>query len=229
MNDISLYDAFSKCLFAEQEYVHVEHHASYCVKKAGSTLTLLFQKSNGKEDWLNNFDFLPKISNSPFGTCCSALKAVPQKPYKDCQWKCHRGFLRVWKAIEPYIAADVRDPAIRQIRIIGYSHGAAVALLCHEYVRFHRPDVYVQGHGFGAPRVIWGRVPQTLRDRLNGFFVIRNAGDLVTHVPPRCVGFRDVGTLIELHTRKSNGRIQDHTPEAYMRALSPQENGAPFI
>ena len=227
MKDLSLYDAFQECLFAEHEYIHVEQGASYCIKKSGSTLTLLFQKSNGKKDWQNNFDFLPKDSKGFVEGCCAVMKAVPKRPYRhgetSCKWKCHRGFLRVWKAIEPYVAEDIKDPTIRHICIVGYSHGAAIALLCHEYVRFYRPDVRVQGYGFGAPRVIWGRVPQDLLDRLCGFAVIRNAGDLVTHVPPRCFGFRDVGTLIELHTQNSSGCIQDHTPEAYMRALRPHK------
>ena len=86
-------------------------------------------------DWKNNFDF-------------------PAKPYKDMEvnWSCHRGFLRVWKSIEPYLEEVINDMTISQIYIVGYSHGAAIASLCHEYVWYHRPDLRdngLEGFGFG--------------------------------------------------------------------------------
>ncbi len=116
-----------------------EEAASFCAERDGDNLLLLFEWSNGATDWKNNFDF-------------------PAKPYRDMEdkWYCHRGFLRVWKAIEPHLADAIMNPEIKYIVIAGYSHGGAVAALCHEYCRFHRPDCKVYGYGFGAPRGVWG-------------------------------------------------------------------------
>lgn len=220
-----LYEAFRECLLAENRYVHVENRASYCMKQSGRTLTLLFQKSNGLTDWINNFDFLPRSQSNVY-QCCKAVLcglSLPATPYRHMEnsvrWKCHRGFLRVWKSIEPYVADTVRNPQVSSIRIIGYSHGAAIAQLCYEYVRFHRPDVCVVGYGFGAPRVVWGRPSQEVAERFEGFVAVRNGKDLVTYMPPRLVGFRHVGRLITLNRENSRGLIKDHYPEAYMMAL----------
>ena len=157
-----LLDYFNKCWNAK--YTHVENAGSYAVEREGSRLYLLFQKSNGTEDWKNNLDF-------------------PAVPYKDMEipWKCHRGFLKVWKSIEPYIEKAVKDLSVKEIVVIGYSHGAAIAMLAHEYVWYHRPDlrdIGLTGLGYGAPRCYWGWIiPEDLKKRWRDFFIIRNNKD----------------------------------------------------
>lgn len=185
-------------------YVHLdEETASYLAEREGDTLHLFFEKSNGLTDWRNNLDFL----------------AIPTKPYKDMKavWFAHRGFLRVWKVIEPHLAEMITDPTVKRIEIAGYSHGAAVALLCFEYCRFHRSEITTTGVGFGAPRVFWGPIPKEVKDRVADFFVVRNGKDLVTHLPPLALGYRQVGRLMRIGT--SAGRIKDHYPSAYLNAL----------
>ena len=108
----------------DAKYIHLEEEtASYYFSKNGEILTIYFEWSNGKTDWKNNFDF-------------------PAKPYRDMadKWYVHRGFLKVWKAIEPHLENAIKDPEIKGFNIAGYSHGAAIALLCHEYCTFNRPD-----------------------------------------------------------------------------------------
>jgi len=102
-----LYNCFSKCLSAK--YLHVENDGSYCLIKNDNTLIIYFEKSNGNMDWKSNFNF-------------------PAKPYRKMQnkWYCHRGFLKVWKSIEPYVADDINDSNISKIEIVGYSHGGAI-------------------------------------------------------------------------------------------------------
>ncbi len=185
-------------------YTHLEEEtASYCAEREGDTLRLLFEKSNGKTDWRNNLRFL----------------AIPTKPYKDMKavWFAHRGFLRVWKVIEPHLVDWITDPTVKRIEIAGYSHGGALALLCFEYCRYHRPDITVTGVGFGAPRVFWGPVPKAVRERVDGFLVVRNGKDLVTRVPPLVFGYRQMGRLKKVGT--SAGPIKDHYPTAYLAAL----------
>ena len=123
---------FQKCVNCE--YIHVENSGDYYIERQGSTLYIYLECSNGSTDWKNNLDF-------------------PAKPYKRMGrtvWFAHRGFLKVWKSIEDYLAPFIKDETIKKIVIVGYSHGAALAVLCHEYVWYNRPDLRdsIEGYGF---------------------------------------------------------------------------------
>lgn len=171
----------------------------YAVRKEEDKLKIFFQWTHSKLDWKNNFSF-----------------AV--KPYKDMQikWRCHRGFLKVWKSIKPYLKENILNPEVKKIEIVGYSHGAAIAQLCYEYVKFNRPDVDVVGVGFGAPRVFWGFFKKEIKNRFKDFIVVRNGNDIVTHVPPRLFGFRHLGKIFKIGYKK--GLFKDHYPERYTEA-----------
>lgn len=200
---MNLYNAFKECLSIGDQYFHVENDGDYFVKKEGETLKLFFQWSKGKNDWLNNFKFL----------------AIPWKPYKDMRrlWFCHRGFLKVWKSIEPYIAGEIADSNIKRIEIIGYSHGAAIALLCYEYCKYNRSDIDIEGVGFGCPRVFWGYVPKEVKERFKNFTVVRNGNDIVTHVPPVLFGYRHISTV---HKVGQTNPVKDHYETKYYLNLN---------
>lgn len=185
------------------EYTHlIEETASFAYKIQGDSLTIFFEWSNGKTDWKNNFDF-------------------PAKPYRDMQdkWYCHRGFLKVWKAIEPYLKESILDPNIKWIYIAGYSHGGAIAQLCYEYCNYNRPDCLVFGYGYGAPRVVWGFLKWRVKARFKGFTLVRNKGDIVTHLPPVIFGFRNIGTPIYVGKLFRYNPIDAHRPENYIKEL----------
>lgn len=194
-----LSDKFYTC--TSIHYTHVEHDGSYAVINEGDGLTLFFEKSNGLVDWWNNFCF-------------------PAKPYRRMPdlWFCHRGFLKVWKSIEPHIASVINNPDVKKINIFGYSHGGAIAQLCYEYVKYNRPDVEVTGVGFGAPRVLWGFACKRVMERFQGFVVIRNGKDLITHLPPAFFGFRHACEVIRIG--ESIGLIVDHFSSQYQKALN---------
>ena len=193
-------DKFTKCVY-KIKYIETENAGSYYIERLGDKLYIYFEGSNGKLDWKNNFNF-------------------PAKPYRDMKnlWFCHRGFLKVWKSIEPHIANDICDSKIKEIEIVGYSHGGAIAQLCYEYVKFNRPDVVVTGYGFGAPRVVWGFVSKKVKERFKGFIVIRNGRDIVTHLPPVIFGFRHLCEVKKIG--KSKGCIKDHYYYNYIESLS---------
>lgn len=175
---------FKRCLDAEKKYIHVEEAGDYCIEREGNRLYLLLQWSHGEEDWKNNFDF-------------------PAKPYKDMPitWKAHRGFVRVWKAIEPHVTETIKNPDIKSIITVGYSHGAALAALAQEYIWFNRPDIRKDcySYAFEAPRVFCGiKIPEELKERWENHYVFRTENDIVTHVPPAIFGFKHVGTLIKM-------------------------------
>lgn len=93
MNKLQSY--MMRCLTAE--YLATDEKGDYAIQREGDTLYLCFQWSNGREDWENNFDF-------------------PARPYSDMgiKWYCHRGFLRVWKSIKPFIADAVHDKSVKK-------------------------------------------------------------------------------------------------------------------
>lgn len=209
--ELTLKELYKKILDLKDKYVHIDNDASFYFERKCDTLYIYFEKSNGAIDWLNNFKF-------------SARSVISmKKPYKDMcdKWKAHRGFLGVWKEIEPYLQPYICDLTVNKIVIGGYSHGAAVALLCHEYCKYNRPDISdnIEGYGFGAPRVVWGFVGKSVKKRFEGFTVIRNGKDIVTHAPPAIFGYHHVGNMIEIGQDKGYKPIEAHRPNKYYKEL----------
>lgn len=219
-----LYRLFRACLDAE--YTTVENDGSFAMYGEhidgghSERLYIFFEKSNGEEDWANNLSFSP-ASHSVGLRKSSAKKAVAAYNDMDERWYCHEGFLRVWKSIIPYIEDVVADERFSEAVIVGYSHGAAIAVLCHEYIWFNRPDMRgkITGYGFGCPRVIYGTVPRE-RERWSNFYVIRNLDDIVTHLPPQILGYRHVGSLVNVGRAGRYSRIEAHTDKRYLESLS---------
>lgn len=201
-----LRDLFERCLYAS--YVHTAEGGDFALQAEGDTLYILFECSVEKEDWINNFSF-------------------PAKPYKsmDAVWLCHGGFLKVWKAMRDDIEAYVADilashDEIHNIKCVGYSHGGAIAVFATEDMAYLYGDKYsVEGYGFGAPRVLWGLVPKSIKERLSVFTTIRNIDDIVTHVPPRIFGFRNCGHLTKVGVQGKYNFIDAHRPESYLQEL----------
>ena len=211
--EVSLSELFSRCLSVE--YTHVENSADYALEKIGDTLYLYFEWTKEKEDWISNFNF-------------------PAKPYKrmgKTAWFAHRGFLKVWKTIEKYIVNDIMDKSVKQVVIVGYSQGAAIAALCHEYIWYNRPDLRnsIDGYGFGCPRVFWGFKSKELKQRWERFTVIRNIGDIVTHVPPAIFGFSHVGNMVEVGAKKKYSCIDAHRPENFIVELKEYDESRNLV
>ena len=173
----------------------------------GRTLYIYFEPSDGNVDWRVNF-------------------AYWRKPYKDMavNYRVHGGFLESWKLIADAIGAKIREvvePEIdddghwnwkyKKIVIVGYSHGGALAALCHEFVWYNRVDLRdggVIGISFDGPRIYGGLwVPQALRERWAHFHVIRNANDLITHLPPVVFLFRHVGHLEKVGALRPKAQV----------------------
>ncbi len=200
---MTLHELFSICLHIP--YSQVGLSANYAIKRDHSTLYIFFQDSDGKNDWKINLDF-------------------PAKPYRHMDkptWFAHRGFARTWKEIEPFLAPEIADKSIKKIVIAGYSHGGALAMLCHEYVWYHRPDLRstIEGYGFGAPRVFWGRRTAALKQRWERFTIVRNINDIVTRLPPAILGFSHMGTLLKIGEKGKYSSVQAHFAENILTEL----------
>ncbi|MBR6680228.1 MAG: hypothetical protein IKL59_03100 [Clostridia bacterium] len=204
---MNLYQLFGKCLAAP--YRKDGGSANYATERAGERLYIFFEDSDGAEDWSINIDF-------------------PAKAYERMgkfAWFAHRGFLDAWKRTEKYLARTVSDESVKSVTVAGYSHGAAMALLCHEYIWFNRPDLRptLEGYGFGCPRVIWGFVSDGVARRWENFLVIRNIDDIVTHLPPSALGYSHVGRLLEIGESGKYTRIEAHYAENILNELRRYE------
>lgn len=200
---MKLSELFEKCISVP--YIQVENAASFAVERRGTALYLYFEQSRGAADWKNNLDF-------------------PARPYRDgaCTWFAHRGFLKVWKSAKEHVAGAIADPGVHSVTVVGYSHGAALAVLCHEYVWFHRPALRQRllGYGFGCPRVVWGVAP---KERWEQFTVIRNRNDLVTHLPPAALGYCHVGKMLKIGEKGRYSPVDAHRPENILAELKKYE------
>ena len=203
---MKLTELFEKCL--NVNYIRTPESGDYATERIGNTLYIYLEDSNGNEDWKNNIDF-------------------PARAYKrmgKTVWHAHWGFLRVWKSIEPFLAEEIADPSIAHIVTVGYSHGAALAVLCHEYIWFHREDLrdHMEGYGFGCPRVIWGRLTEDLKTRWRHFTVIRNLNDIVTHVPPAFLGYKHVGDMLTIGKAGKYSPVNAHRSENILKELEKE-------
>ena len=197
---MKLSELFKRCLYIP--YLQTGKSANYATEIKDDVLYLYFEKSDGENDWRINFDF----------------PAVPYRRMGKTVWFAHRGFLGVWKEIEEKVKDDIFNKKIKGINCVGYSHGAAVAVLCYEYARFNRPDLRkdIYGYGFGCPRVIWGEIPD---DRWQNFTVIRNIDDAVTHLPPTVLGYKHIGKMLEIGKKGRYTPIDAHRFENILNEL----------
>ncbi len=202
---------FERCLHIP--YIHLENDADFAAERLGCTLHLYFECSKGATDWKNNLDF-------------------PAKPYRHMDgsiWFAHGGFLKVWKSAQKEIAPLMEEPCIKRVVVVGYSHGGALAAFCHEYIWYHRPDLRrrLTGYGFGCPRVVWGLLSPGLRQRWANFTVVRNLDDLVTHLPPKAMGYTHVGKMLTIGAAGKYTPMNAHRPNNILQELRRYEDGAP--
>ncbi|MBE6585628.1 MAG: lipase family protein [Ruminococcaceae bacterium] len=207
MESASMLSLFTRCLSAD--YVHTLAGGDYAIQCELPTLYLLFEWSDGCEDWHNNLTFL-------------ARRANPESPPSEA-WYAHRGFLKVWNAMEAEVIREltriIRAHAVQSVICVGYSHGAALSLLATESLSRHLGSkVTVLGYGFGSPRLIKGKLPDVVSRRLSGYTTIRNIPDLVTHLPPAAWGYRHIH-LVSIGKKGKYGPIQAHTSQAYVKEL----------
>lgn len=185
------------------DYEHTRKGGSYHIELKNGFLYITFQYSKGFKDWLYNFTF-------------------PQKAYKRMAdtWRVHRGFLIVWKDIETHIKKfiDENYEGIQNIVITGYSHGGALAVLCHEWLNYNYSyDVFT--YTFGTPRIIFGKIPDRVKQRLYCCFVVNNKFDIVAHLPPKNFGFSDYPHTVIMRKNAKIKPIHEHTKTAYIEGI----------
>ena len=199
---------FEECL--RTAYTHTEDGVDFALKRRGGVLYIFLEDSDGAEDWQSNLDF-------------------PAKAYArrgDTVFYAHRGFLKAWESLLPHVEGAVHDGSLKSIVTVGYSHGGGLAVLCHEYVWYHRPDLRdsLQSYGFGAPRVFWGIKTREIKRRFECYTVIRNINDVVTRLPPVFLGFRHVGELLKIGAKGNYTAVDAHRSQNILKELLKYEN-----
>lgn len=200
---MKLSSLFLRCL--NIEYSTYENGASFAIDIICDSLYIYFEHSNGIVDWKNNLDF-PKRCGGCF-----------------CY---HRGFLRVWNGIKDKVLKYIENPSFKKIYIVGYSHGAALAVLCYEMAYRVRGDIRSSlfGYGFGCPRVLWGFGRKRAKSIWNGFLVVRNIDDIVTHVPFAFWGYYHVGEMLKIGARGRYSIVDAHKPENILKEIKGYES-----
>ena len=211
---------FHQCAY-DVQYQTVGHDVNYAFVESGDLLYIYFQGSSSTTDWIRNFLF-------------------PARPYRDMAipYRVHRGFLAAWKEVEDLIITKILETndngyCWKQIVVVGYSHGGALATFCHECVWYYRPDLReygLVGFGFEAPRIFFGwHLKKALRERWKNFRIIRNKNDIVTHVPPILFIYRHVAEILHIGKGVSTKNyhwphcIGAHYPEAVYEGLLAYE------
>lgn len=216
------------------------------------TLYIYFQGSNQITDWVRNFLFkkrpykdmeLPYYVHRGFLNAWKEVEDIVINKImeldntglssSDILSLCMPQSLLEHQKLQPSIIT--KHYRWKHIIVVGYSHGGALAGLCHECVWFRRPDLRgdptkLVGYGFEAPRFYGGyEVKPELRERWETFTVIRNNNDIVTHCPPWIFAYAHVGSMLQIHgnitsvTDKVPNCVKAHYPEPVKDGLVKYE------
>jgi len=162
------------------------------------TLFVFFQGSQSNIDWKINFTFWIK-------------------PYKrmNAIWFAHRGFVLSYKAIRERLLEEASKA--EEIKVSGYSQGAAYAILTHEDLKYH--NMNVETVAYAPPRVFWLWGLNKIKERFEGLTLIINKGDPVTSIPFWIWGYRHKGVKVKLGKGIRFPWHTFHMPNSYRKEL----------
>lgn len=113
------------------------------VDEVEKTVWLIFEESDGKQDWKTNLNF-------------------PAKLYKKQKhfFLLHRGYGKAWKScndevMKAFITEVMKNPDY-EIKVTGWSYGGAMALIAAEDFYFRTNIKVNELITFGAPRPLFG-------------------------------------------------------------------------
>lgn len=170
---INLLELFNTCLTIS--YEQIGDKVNYAFKEEKDTLYIFFEPSSSLEDWKANFDF--------------------KKEMYDI-FKVHRGFYNCYYQCRNFVLDKVYSKEWKEVIVVGYSHGGALATICHQDIRYHFPNLKVHTYAFESPRCL--KVPKKYRFYWEGLTRIVNGTDIVAHCPPKIFGYTDLGTMLKV-------------------------------
>ena len=149
-------------------------------------LFLAFKGSTSRMDWLQNFSFW--------------IRPYRKQPIL---WFAHAGFVRKWKSVREDVfrlIEQMQDQFV-MVSASGFSQGGAVAILCHEDLKFRSISKIVCSTTYGAPRVVWFWNRWKIHPRFLGIDRYEIKSDVVPKLPPGWMGYRRVGGCLLLGER----------------------------
>ena len=191
------------------------------------TLYIYFNPTESWFNWVTNFNFRRAV--------------VPYKGMDpNSKIRVHRGWVnlysdvRVRDAVHKYI---LDHDKYKNIVVIGFSMGAAIATLCALDIQFNFPEKNVSCYAFGSPKVGNIHFVESFNKRVPDHYMIWNGNDIVCRVPPtwtalfNWVVYQHVNNLIRIGRKpvlKVLGKeiffnpisfAVDHLPSAYYLSL----------
>jgi hypothetical protein len=195
-------EAFSECQYELPDWTTSGEAVDYRIVETPERIVLAFQASNSKADWTHNLQF-----------------AVVPYRWMEHKWRAHQGFVCAYKSVRDEVLAKIGyllSQKDRPVTVTGWSHGAALAVLAYEDIAWHYPLARIFGHGFGTPRVLWGRLDLVHRYMTFERWNVR--GDPVAMLPPWIMGYYHVGISHKLGPL-SFINPESHTAKAIERYL----------
>lgn len=167
-----------------RRYVVADDETRKCtVYRQGTVALIGFYQTRGTADWEKNF----RAWTLDF--------SIGSEKYKA-----HAGFVEEYASLRDTILADMMG--VEVVQSYGFSQGGAHAVLCHRDLLHNYPHLSVHTETFGAPRVYsWESAREFNKANKESAYWCsivqhRFRGDPVPHLPPKWLGYGDVGEII---------------------------------
>ena len=154
----------------------------YKVVEDKTSITISFQGSVSRLDWVSNFNCL-------------------LKPYKSMSnlFFVHAGFIKKYKSIRKVVRTKALKAKSqnKQFFLTGYSQGAIIAMVAHEDIR-SQLGLAVRTIVFGCPRGFSRYGQKILKLRFENVTRVENGNDAVTKIPFRWLLYKHYGKVVHI-------------------------------
>lgn len=183
-------------------------------------------------DWISNsLASLEPLPHSHFINGSDDLAAF----FTDGMLDAHLGFLKVAlsivKELRPLSASGFFNSGT-EIILTGHSQGAAVATLLAFYISTHRaelslpPDCKISCITFASPRVFSPKTANYYMSLVPNTYNIANSSDLVPRTPLGTMGYKHVGTKINIPLGLFASAITENVAEDLSRSVHQLDDDA---
>lgn len=175
------------------DYIHTGLSADFSVSLYKKEIYVMFEKSDGSIDWINNILFIPVFVALPFiwpvSLFCKKYRGLAK------YWNVHLGIALVWLSMKGMVLNTVRDlhkdHLDYRIVVCGWSHGGGHSQLCAReiYKELGTKPLLMT---FGSLRVFFGKKGKNslLKSVDQESMQFENGSDIVPSLPGRLLGYR---------------------------------------
>ncbi len=175
------------------------------------TLWVVYRASDSKTDWALN------------GAFSQAIVPFNRNP-KEKFDRVHAGFFASFMGLRTEVTAKVAASNCKNINVVGFSQGSAVATLCALDLQYNFRDKNVVYVGMGCPRVGNKVYKEKFNKYVKEFYMFRRGMDIVSYVPMLLMGFSEMIKPTRLGPLKPYVSIFDHFPHRYLNDLRKKFN-----